>query len=192
MSRPLRAIALLAAFTFGGSQLAAAQAPAPPAASAQQSRQPYGEELSLAAKPVILLRGSANWDAAYESLVDAFKSLYAYLDKQGIGRAGPPMTIYTQADDTGFQFEAAVPIAEPPKDPPQGDMTAGQSPAASKAFKFVHHGSYDSMDATYEAITNFLDEKQLEAQELFIEEYVTDLVNTPQDKLTINVYVPVK
>ena len=48
------------------------------------------------------------------------------------------------------------------------------------------------MDSTYEAITNHLDEKRLEAQDLFVEEYETDPVTTPEDKLVVNVYVPVK
>ena len=101
------------------------------------------------------------------------------------------MTIYTQADDTGFQFQAAVPIAEAPKDPPKGDIAVGQSPAG-KALKFVHRGSYDSMDNTYEAITNYLDEKRLEAADVFIEEYETDPVTTPEDKFVVTVYVPLK
>ena len=36
-----------------------------------------------------------------------------------------------------------------------------------------------------------LDDKRLEAKDLFIEEYVTDPAKTPPDKLVINVYVPV-
>ena len=48
------------------------------------------------------------------------------------------------------------------------------------------------MDTTYEAITNHLDEKQLDAKDLFIEEYQTDPVTTPEDKLVIDVYVPIK
>jgi effector-binding domain-containing protein len=48
------------------------------------------------------------------------------------------------------------------------------------------------MDTTYEAITNHLDEKQLEAQDTFIEEYVTDPLTTSEDKLIINVFVPIK
>ena len=48
------------------------------------------------------------------------------------------------------------------------------------------------MDTTYDAITNFLDEKQLDAKDLFIEQYVTDPVTTPEDKLVVEVYVPVK
>jgi effector-binding domain-containing protein len=58
--------------------------------------------------------------------------------------------------------------------------------------KFVHRGSYDSMDTTYEAITNFLDTKQLEALETFIEEYETDPLTTAEDQLIINVLVPIK
>ena len=42
------------------------------------------------------------------------------------------MTIYTQADDTGFQFQAAVPIAEAPKDPPKGDIAVGNRRAARR------------------------------------------------------------
>ena len=45
---------------------------------------------------------------------------------------------------------------------------------------------------TYEAITNYLDEKRLEARDMFIEEYLTDPLNTPEDKLVVNVYVPLK
>ena len=101
------------------------------------------------------------------------------------------MTIYTQADDTGFSYQAAVPIAEPPKDAPKGDIAVGQSPGG-KALKFLHRGSYDSMDNTYEAITNYLDEKRLEAADSFVEEYETDPVTTPEDKFVVTVYVPLK
>ena len=67
----------------------------------------------------------------------------------------------------------------------------GQAPAG-KALKFVHRGAYDAMDSTYEAITNYLDDKGLEAKDLFIEEYASDPVTTAQDKLVVNVFVPVK
>lgn len=101
------------------------------------------------------------------------------------------MTVYTETDDTGFQFQAALPVAETPKDPPKGDIAAGPAPSG-KAIKFVHRGSYDAMDSTYEAITNYLDEKRLEAKDLFIEEYATDPTVANADKLVVNVFVPVK
>lgn len=201
MRRPWRAIILAAALMSGFAVPAHAQpaAPAPPASQPPEpsakppivSDDPFGEEVTLNPKTIIFLKGNSTWDKALENLVDAFKSVYALLDKQGIKRAGPAMTIYTQADDTGFQFQAAVPIAEAPKDLPKGDVAVGQSPGG-KALKFIHRGSYDSMDNTYEAITNHLDEKRLEAADVFIEEYETDPVTTPEDKFVVTVFVPIK
>jgi effector-binding domain-containing protein len=198
MTCPWRAFALAAVLTLGTSFAYAQPADiAPPPNSASQaelpasSKDPFGEEIALPAKTIIYLKGNSTWDKALETLVDAFKSVYALLDKQGIKRTGPVMTIYTQADDTGFQFQAAVPIAEAPKDLPKGDIAVGRSPAG-KALKFVHRGSYDSMDNTYEAITNYLDEKRLEAADAFVEEYQTDPVTTPEDKFVVTIYVPLK
>ena len=41
------------------------------------------------------------------------------------------MTIYTDFDDSNFSFQAAVPIAAPPKDPPKGDIAVGETPTAT-------------------------------------------------------------
>jgi effector-binding domain-containing protein len=151
----------------------------------------FGAEVTLPERTIVFLKGHTNWDVAFDTLVDAFKSLNEYLDKQSIKPNGRPMTIYTQTDDTGFSFEAALPVAELPKDPPKGDIATGKTPGG-KALKFVHRGSYDAMDSTYEAITNHLDDKGLEAKDLFIEEYATDPVKTPSDKLVVDIFVPVK
>ncbi|HZL61923.1 MAG TPA: GyrI-like domain-containing protein, partial [Pseudolabrys sp.] len=151
----------------------------------------FGEEVTLPERTVVYLKGHSNWDAAFDTLVDAFKSLNEYLDKQGIKPIGAAMTIYTQTDDNGFSFDAAMPIAAAPANPPKGDIAIGQAPSG-KALKFVHRGSYDAMDSTYEAITNYLEDKHLEAKDLFIEEYATDPVKANADNLVVNVFVPVK
>jgi effector-binding domain-containing protein len=151
----------------------------------------FGEEVTLTAKTIVFSKGSANWDSAFETLVEAFKNVYGALQKQGLKAAGPPMTIYTSTDDTGFEYQAGVPVAEEPKGPFEGGLAVGKSPEG-RALKFIHRGSYDAMDSTYEAITNFLDEKRLEARDLFVEFYVTDPLTTPEDSLVIEVYVPVK
>ena len=163
----------------------------PASPSPLQPGDAFGAEVMLPQRTIIYLKGHTNWDAAFDTLVDAFKSLNEYLDKQGIKSNGPAMTIYTETDDTGFSFEAAMPVAVAPQNPPKGDIAVGQAPSG-KALKFVHRGSYDAMDSTYEAITNYLDDKRLEAKDLFIEEYASDPVTTNPDRLVINVFVPVK
>jgi effector-binding domain-containing protein len=167
-----------------------AAAPAAPSAGAQSS-EPFGEDATLTAKTIIYLRGTGTWDNAFETISGAFKKLKAYTDKEGLKSDGLAMTIFTATDDTGFQYQAAVPVTEAPKNPPHGDMGVGQSPEGH-ALKFIHHGSYDDLDNTYEAITNYLDEKRLEAKDLFIEEYVTDPLTADPKKLTVNVFVLLK
>lgn len=172
----------------------ASPGPTAPAAAATpapvQTADPFGLETTLEAKKVVMVKGTANWDSAFDTLIDAFKALNALLDKQGIKHAGNPMIVYTSTDDTGFTFLAEIPVEQDPKSLAK-DMSIGKSPEG-KVLKFVHRGSYDNMDNTYEAITNHLDDKRLEAKDTFIEEYLTDPLKTAEDKLVINVFVPLK
>jgi len=199
LGKSLPAAFVVAALAFAGAGSSLAQAPATPGqtepgpapGAPAKPGDPFGEEITLTPKTVIALKSSATWDSAFETIQDAFKNVYAFLDRQGIKPAGPAMTIYTASDDAGFEFQAAVPIAEAPKDPPKGDLAVITSPEG-KALKFLHRGSYDSLDAAYDAITHYLDERKLEARDLYIEQYDTDLLNTPEDNLVIEVLVPIK
>jgi effector-binding domain-containing protein len=169
---------------------AASQTPVPPPAAPVQAADPFGESITLTPKKVVVLKGNANWDSAFDTLIDSFKTLNAMLEKQSIPHTGNPMIVYTSTDDTGFTYLAEIPVDQEPKNLAK-DMSLGKSPEG-KALKFVHRGSYDNMDNTYEAITNHLDDKKLEAKDTFIEEYLTDPLKTAEDKLVINVFVPLK
>jgi len=167
----------------------------PAAARAQatvrtQPIDPFGLEVTLSGKTIVYATGTGEWETAYETLKTAFKNINEFLQKRGVKPSGPAMTIYTAMDDTSFNFQAAMPVAEAPKGPPQDNIGTGTSPAG-KALKFVHRGSFDTMTGTYDAISHHVEEKQISSQELLIEEYVTDFLTTPSDKLVINIFVPV-
>jgi effector-binding domain-containing protein len=151
----------------------------------------FGEDAALTAKTIVYVKGSGTWDKAFDTISSSFKKIKTYLDKEGIKPDGLPMTIFTATDDTGFDYQAAVPIAEPPKTPPRGELAVGHSPEG-KALKFVHRGSYEDLDNIYEAITNYLDDRRLEAKDMFIEEYETDPATTDAKKLVVHVYVLIK
>src|SRR4030095_10274603 len=93
----------------------------------------------------------------------------------------------TATDTPALEYQAGIPVAEEPKAALGEGLAVGKSPEG-RALKFIARGSYDSMDSTYEAITNLLDEKRLEARDLFVEYYVTDPLTTPEDNLVIEVY----
>ena len=198
----LAAMLAAAVFAAAGQRPAFAEdpAPSPPAAPAKpdaapaapaQTNDPFGEETTLTAKPIVYLKGTGTWDNAFETITNSFKTLKAYVAKEGLKIDGQSMTVFTATDDTGFQYQAAISVAEPPKTPPKGEIAVGTSPEG-RALKFVHRGSYDGLDNTYEAITNYLDEHKLEAKDMFIEQYLTDPLTANEDHLVVNVYVLVK
>jgi len=150
---------------------------------------PFGQEVTLAEQPIIYTAGTGEWDSALQTLTEAFKSVKQFLNKAGLKAAGPAMTIYTAMDDVSFNFQAAIPVMAPPSKAPTGDILAGTSPAG-KALKFVHRGSFEAMTQTYDTISHHVEEKQISTQELLIEEYITDLLTAPADKLVVNIFVP--
>jgi effector-binding domain-containing protein len=174
-----------------GEQMPPVASPIPAVPEQLRPSDAFGTPVVLPERTIIFVKGQSNWDSAEDTLIDYFKSLDEYLNKLGIKPNGPPMTIYTETDDDGFRFRAAVPVAQPPKNPPKGDIAVGKAPSG-KALKFVHRGTYEALDATYEAITDYLDDKGLDAQDVFVEEYASGPLRRGDGKLVINVFVPVK
>jgi effector-binding domain-containing protein len=169
----------------------AAPTPIAPEGLATKPGDAFGEEVTLAAKPIVFVKGSGTWDQAFTIISGALKNVEAYVAKAGLKTDGLPMTIFTATDDKGFDYQAAIPLAAPPKDAPLGEVQSGQSPDG-RALKFVHRGSYDALDDTYEAIRNYLDDKGLESRNILIEQYVTDPASADEKNLVVEVLVLVK
>src|SRR4029078_8047948 len=108
---------------------AAAETQATPTAAPApvHTADPFGEQITLGSKTVVVLKGNGHWYSAFDTLIDSFKSLSALLDKQGIKSAGNPMIVYTATDDTGFTYLAEIPVDQEPKNLTK-DMSTGKSP----------------------------------------------------------------
>ena len=149
--------------------------------------------IELAARPALTLSGGAEWDNGLKAVTDALDKLRDEMGKAGLQSGGKPMAVFTETDDIGFKFTAMMPLTAKPETAPTlgQDVKLGETPAG-KAMKFEHRGSYDDIDTSYEAITAYLDEKGLEAQNLFIEEYLTPPKTTDDESLEVDIYVFLK
>ncbi len=49
-----------------------------------QTADPFGEPFTLEPKKVVMLKGNANWDSAFDALIEAFKQLTAQLGKENV------------------------------------------------------------------------------------------------------------
>ncbi len=170
----------------------AQQQPTPPATPpAVVTHDPMGEEVTLPARTILSRNGNANWGEGWPRLVEAFKAVRAEADRLKLKVTSAPIVIYRSTDDEGFEFVAALPIETAPADKPGPDFAIGPGPSG-KTLKFVYRGAFDAMDATYDLIADFLESKHIEAEELYVEEYVSDPLATKPDELVIAIYVPLK
>ena len=172
-------------------------APAAPNADAVPASPPdtsISQTLTLQPHPVLQVSGQSSWDDGFKTLNDSFTKLNEALAKAKIQPTGHPMAVFTETDDAGFKFTAMMPVAADPGAKP-ADMAAeisfGQSPGG-KVMKFQHRSAYDDIDSTYEAITAYLDEKGLEAKNMFAEEYLNRTKSSDDNSLEVDIYVFLK
>ena len=151
----------------------------------------FGDPAVMQPVPVLMKKARATWDDAFTTIVATLKEIDAEMARLKLKANGASFIIYTSTDDMGFDFEAAVPFEGATAEKPQNGMVFSASPAG-KALRFTHRGPYDAMDPTYEQIANLLDAKDLEAQDVYVEEYRSDPRTTPEDNLVIDIWVPLK
>ena len=152
-----------------------------------------GETIELASRPAATVEGKANRDEIYGAVTGSIALIRTEIDKAGLKAAGRPIAIFLEADDIGFTYRAAIPLESVPEGQTSlsDAVKLGRTPVG-KAMRFEHRGAYDDIDATYEAITAYLDEKGIDAQDMFIEEYLNDIKTTDDPNLQVDIYVLLK
>lgn len=194
--RAVAACALLACGLVGVPAGAQATSPAPiasPAASPPPSLQagaPMGVQMELPARFGAYVEGKASRDDIFAALQAAFGKVNAALGGAGLKASGHPLAVFLEASEESFKFRAMVPIEAIPdgKTALGDDVKLGRGPVG-KAMRFEHRGAYEDIDGTYEAITAYLDEKSIEALDIFVEEYLNDVTNPIDPNLQVDIYV---
>lgn len=117
----------------------------------------------------------------------------AFMKANGLKQAGAPRTINNRYDDTGYGFDAAIPVDKAPdKAAPAGSPVKIKQTYAGKALKVVLKGPYSAMPTTYAKLHAFMAARGYEAAGAPWDEYVSDPGNTPESDLITNIYQPVK
>lgn len=164
-----------------------AKPPEPPKSSADTG---MGEMREVLARPVIRLKGQSTWDEGFASLKKALAMLDVEARRLNLPRDGNSMVHFVDSDDLGFTFEALLPLgaAAPAGTAFAKEFDATISPAG-RAVIFTHEGAYDEIDTAYEALTAWLDDKNLVSTGKFLEEY--ELVPEKSDETTLKLKIVV-
>jgi effector-binding domain-containing protein len=164
--------------------------PAEPAPSGEAST---GETVDLPSRPFAYTEGKADKDEIYSAILNSLSAVKREMDKANLAPAGRPLAVFVESDDTGFTYHAGYPLAAAAegKSTLSDSVKIGQTPGG-KAMRFEHQGAYGDIDATYDAITAYLDDKGIDAQDTFIEEYANDVKDPDDPALQVNIYVLLK
>jgi len=173
-------------------------APAPPEGANPTGPPPSGEAstgetVDLPARPFAYTEGKADKDEIYSAILSSLSSVKRDMDKANLAPAGRPLAVFVESDDSGFKYHAGYPLAATPEGTSSlsDAVKIGQTPSG-KAMRFEHQGAYGDIDATYDAITAYLDDKGIDAQDTFVEEYANDVKDPDDPTLQVNIYVLLK
>ena len=138
-------------------------------------------------------QSSKDTAAVGEAIGAAYAKVVAFMKVHGMTQAGPPITINTRWDDTGYGFDAAIPVDKAPeKDLPVDSPVQVKQTYAGKALKIVFKGPYGGMTPSYVKLQAYMAARGYESSGPPWDEYVSDPGTTPEAELTTNIYQPVK
>lgn len=146
-------------------------------------------------EPVMIayVSGTSSQDSA--DIGQAFATSYgqvgAFLSQHQLAMAGPPISINTSWDESGYAFDAGIPVASAPEgEIPEDSAVKIGSTYGGKVLKVVHTGSYESLPETYEKIEAYLAAHGLEATDRPWDQWVSDPEETPEEEVITHIYFP--
>ncbi|HEX8664124.1 MAG TPA: GyrI-like domain-containing protein [Beijerinckiaceae bacterium] len=151
-------------------------------------------EVTLPAKPAVVIAGTSTSDEGFATLRRAFRQLEDELARAGIPPAGRPLAVFQNFNPDGsFNYEAMVPIERAPEGRTllSNEIRFGMTPTG-RALRFTHKGAYEEVESTYDMIEVYLEAKGIVVNDPIIEEFVNDPKDAADADLELNIFVQPK
>ena len=149
-----------------------------------------GTELTVEAKKIYFVSGSATGDAVKQVLTDAYGKIGQFINANGIKMIGAPMTITRSFTPTNWTFDAAAPVDRNDV-AGTGDVHAGNT-YGGKAVQFLHTGPYEKLSETTTKAYAWLVIEGYKPSENVIEEYINDPTAVPPEQIQTRITIPVQ
>jgi effector-binding domain-containing protein len=141
------------------------------------------ETVELPDQPALCVRFRTSMQKIKDDIGLTYGAIFAQLGKAGGIPAGPPLALYYDMDPNDFEMETCVPVAS--EIPGDGEVVSCVLPGG-QFLSTMHHGPYETMEPTYEALFAHMKENGLELTGPTREVYLTDpsQLERPEDNLT--------
>lgn len=127
-------------------------------------------------QPTAVMEGTMTVSEIGSWLGKVYGEVAIVLARQGAFPAGPPFARYNRMGDGEFDIEAGFPVAQPISG--ADEVNASTLPGGTMAVA-MHTGSYDEMEAAYEAVYSWIDSQGGEPVGGPWEVYLTDPQENP-------------
>ena len=136
---------------------------------------------------------SVRFRAAVQDLPQHLERIYGaiaqYLGELGEHPAGHPFAAYYNMDMQDLDIEAGFPVGRPL--PGKGDMQAAEMPGGQAA-TCIHVGPYAAVGPAYEALAQFIKDREREASGVAYEMYLNDPRQQPPQEPMTQIVMPLK
>ena len=133
-----------------------------------------------------------------EAFGTAFGKISDFIQASGVEPAGQPRAIYTTYTPGEAEFTVAIPVASDAEGGAPDDSVLVDELSGGKALRFKHEGAYEELSATYDQITEWMQDEGMleseadwEAHAPIWEEYMNDPQGTSPEELLTYIYVPI-
>jgi effector-binding domain-containing protein len=149
-----------------------------------------GTEVTVAAKKIYFIPGTATSETAKTVLTDVYSRIGNFMASNKITMQGAPLTITTSYDNGQWAFNAGVPVDHNDV-APIGGIQSGTT-YAGKAVQFMHVGPYEKLSEATKKAYAWLALQAYKPAGGVIEEYVNDPTTVPPEQIKTQLTIPVQ
>ena len=137
---------------------------------------------------------SAKDDAAVAAAIArAYGEVGAFMKAQKLNQTGAPITIDTGSSDTGYLFDAAIPIGKPPATlVPQDSRVQLTQTYGGKVLKVALRGPYSQIPGTHDRILAYIAAHGMQTNGSPWDEFANDPTTVKESEILTNIYFPIK
>lgn len=131
--------------------------------------------------------------AVAAAIAKAYAEIGAFMKAQRLNQAGPPVTIDAGAAETGYVFDAAIPVDRGPDKPiPQDSPVQLKQTYGGRVLKVALRGPYSQIPVTYDKIQAYIAAHGIETNGRPWDEFANDPTTVKESEILTNIYFPIK
>ena len=127
------------------------------------------------------------------AVAKAYGEVGAFMKSQKLNQAGAPITIDTGVSETGYQFDAAIPVDKSPAKAVAADSRVHvKRTYGGKVLKVALKGPYSQISSTYDKIVAYIAAHGIETNGNSWDEFANDPTAVKESEILTNIYFPIK